>query len=132
MTQTKPSESKPMLLTPLRLGRIFFVLAACGVGLGAFGAHALKDIRAPNQLEIWKTATLYLLVHTIAGGCLSLIAEHRQVPRSALLLFFSGSIVFAGSLYALVLTQISLLGAVTPLGGLMFISGWLTLAVRLR
>lgn len=120
------------ILTHARLSRVFFVLAGCGVMLGAFGAHALKDIRSANQLEIWKTATFYLLIHAVAGAVLSVVPDDRRIPKSSLILFMLGCIVFAGSLYALVLTQISLLGAITPLGGLMFIAGWFILALRFR
>ncbi|NBW81809.1 DUF423 domain-containing protein [bacterium] len=104
-------------------------LMGVGVGLGAFGAHALKDSRTPTQLETWKTATLYVLIHALAGAILSL--STFRIPRASLYMFLIGCVVFGGSLYALVLTQISLLGAVTPLGGLMFIFGWLNLAFRL-
>lgn len=128
----QPNGPKNVFFTPPFLARIFFILAGLGVGLGAFGAHALKDIRSAHQIEIWKTATFYLLIHALAGAVLSLLSEQRTLPRSSLLLFLVGSVLFAGSLYALVLTQISLLGAVTPFGGLMFIAGWINLAFRMR
>lgn len=132
------------------LSRLFFVLMAFGVGCGAFGAHALRDIRTPQQIETWKTATLYLLVHALAGTVLSLISSqsgstttradsgdtaHGQrlfVPQLALALFALGCFFFAGSLYALVLTEIRILGAITPIGGVMFISAWLILALKTR
>ena len=128
------SNNKKSLLLKQRLARIFFVLTGLGVAMGAFGAHALKDVRSPAQLETWKTATLYLLVHSLAGGTLALFSARSEffIPRASLILFLVGCVVFAGSLYALVLTQIGLLGAITPLGGLMFIAGWLTLAAQTK
>jgi uncharacterized membrane protein YgdD (TMEM256/DUF423 family) len=124
------------------LPRGFALLGACGVALGAFGAHALKEIRSAQQLETWKTATMYLLVHAVFGLLLSLQASDAneeisggakaKIPVSALYLLLAGCIIFSGALYALVLLQISPLGAVAPLGGLMMILGWLTLVARLR
>lgn len=127
---------------PMWLLRGFFILMGISVALGAFGAHALRDSRTPAQLETWKTATLYLMVHALTGVVLSLCARcaHASakankeqfsgvsIPLLPLKLFFVGCLVFSGSLYALVLTQISLLGAITPFGGLMFIVGWIALA----
>ncbi|NBO38227.1 DUF423 domain-containing protein [bacterium] len=140
---------------PSWLSRAFALLGGCGVALGAFGAHALKDLRSPQQIETWKTATLYLLVHAAVGTVLTLIARSSalktekvqpvttempttprtqwvKIPNLALYLFFVGSLIFTGALYGLVLIQLSPLGAVAPLGGLMLISGWLVLALRLR
>ena len=124
------------------LPRGFALLGACGVALGAFGAHALKDIRSAQQLDTWKTATMYLLVHALLGFLLSLQACSAnseinsgvppKIPTSALYLLLAGSVIFSGALYGLVLLQISPLGAVAPLGGFMLILGWLTLVARLR
>ena len=124
------------------LSRGFALLGGCGVALGAFGAHALKEIRSAQQLETWKTATMYLLVHAVLGLLLSLRAcdaneeisggAKAKIPVLALYLLLAGCIIFSGALYALVLLQISPLGAVAPLGGLMMILGWLTLVARLR
>jgi uncharacterized membrane protein YgdD (TMEM256/DUF423 family) len=125
----------PILPCPLWLTRSFFALTGIGVAMGAFGAHALKDLRTPTQLETWKTATFYLLIHSLAGAILSLFARSQKIPaipNYVMFFFLAGCVLFAGSLYALVLTQISLLGAITPLGGFLFILGWCTLAVRVR
>lgn len=134
MNSQESAPNKKNLILAERLTRVFFILTGLGVAMGAFGAHALKDVRSPAQLETWKTATLYLLVHSLAGGTLSLFSTRSElfIPRASLFLFLVGCVVFAGSLYALVLTQIGLLGAITPLGGLMFIAGWLTLAARTK
>ncbi len=98
----------------------------CAVACGAFGAHALKSHLDASQLEIWKTASLYLLTHTLAG-----LWVGYQFPKSWSALFFlGGCLLFSGSLYALVLTQIKILGAITPVGGILFLTGWLSLFIN--
>lgn len=98
----------------------------CAVAFGAFGAHALKSLLDAYQLETWKTASLYLLTHTLAG-----LWVGHQFPKSWSASFFlGGCVLFSGSLYALVLTQIKILGAITPVGGLLFMTGWLSLFIN--
>ena len=75
-----------------------------GVALGAFGAHALRDKVTERMLENWRTATLYLMVHTLAG-ILALVVAKKWTPSA---FFLAGSIVFAGSLYTLVITDVAL------------------------
>lgn len=92
-----------------------------GVVLGAFGAHGLGDqLRANGRVETWATATLYHLIHGLALFLVALL------PGRALgyYWFLAGIFLFSGSLYALALTDISKLGAITPLGGLAFLAGW--------
>jgi len=125
---------------PAWMARAFAATGGAGVALGAFGAHALKDIRSAQHIETWKTATLYLLVHAAVGLCLTLTSQSSQInqekslviPVLGLQLLLFGSVIFAGALYLLVLIQLSPLGAVAPVGGLMMIAGWLVLATRLR
>lgn len=121
--------------------RAFSLVTGCAVALGAFGAHAMKSMRSDQQLETWKTATLYLLIHGVSGLALSLYAcvrgqqsEHDAavLPRASLTLLLTGALIFSGSLYLLVLLQLPLLGAITPLGGVAMIAGWLTLTFRFR
>ena len=108
--------------------RMAAISGALAVGLGAFGAHALADLLAKNgTLEIWKTASLYHFINTLALLVLGLIGE--RAGRSWCLLG-AGTIVFSGSLYVLALTNIKWLGAITPIGGVLMIVGWLLLAVR--
>jgi len=96
------------------------------VALGAFGAHALEAfLEETGRRETWETAVLYHLVHSGILLLLCLIQPWR--PRTWLL-FFLGIMVFSGSLYLLCLTGIGWLGAVTPVGGLLLIAGWLSLA----
>jgi len=111
--------------------RIGAALAAIGVAAGAFGAHGLKDRVEPEMLEVWKTAAFYHLLHAVAlfaFGAWSLHTAHPP-PRQAGWLFVTGIAIFSGSLYALVLTDIRVLGAITPLGGLSFIAAWAWIAI---
>ena len=106
-------------------------LAALGVALGAFGAHGLKARVGPELLETWETAARYQLVHALALLATAWAASRWPGPvvSAAGWLFLAGVLLFSGSLYALVLTGVRALGAVTPLGGLCFIAGWLALAL---
>ena len=107
------------------LFRIAATLCFLAVALGAFGAHSLKAILEANgTLEAWKTAVLYHLAHGIA---LLALALHGAVNRGACFLFVAGVALFSGSLYLLALTNIRWLGAITPLGGLCFLAGWIWL-----
>jgi uncharacterized membrane protein YgdD (TMEM256/DUF423 family) len=102
-------------LTPPPWIRRGAALAALGVAAGAFGAHALA---ANPRLDSWKTAALYHLVHAVALVLPSLPIATRR-------LHLAGVVVFSGSLYLLVLLDAPWLGAVTPIGGVCFILGWL-------
>jgi uncharacterized membrane protein YgdD (TMEM256/DUF423 family) len=97
-----------------------------GVSLGAFGAHLLRDfLERLGTTQIWQTGVLYHLVHAIV---LLALAGRQPPPRLAYLLILAGTIIFSGSLYALALTNLRWLGAVTPLGGLGMLCGWLSIA----
>lgn len=98
------------------------VLGFLGVALGAFGAHALKLDGKP--LEWWHTASQYHLVHALAAFLAALLGA----PRAGWF-FVAGAVVFAGSLYLMALTHATWLGAVTPIGGVLFLVGWGTLVV---
>ena len=99
------------------------------VAAGAFGAHALKGVLAPDLARIYETAVLYHLVHTAALlGTVPLARIGVPLAGLAGIAFFVGIIVFSGSLYALAVTGIRALGAVTPLGGVAFLAGWALLA----
>ncbi|MBL4584799.1 MAG: DUF423 domain-containing protein [Pseudomonadales bacterium] len=114
--------------TILAAGAVFAFIA---VGLGAFGAHGLKTVLSVAQLGTYQTAVEYQFYHALA---LLLVAGIGfQFPQAsglkwAAVLFVAGTVLFSGSLYALVFTGIKILGAVTPLGGLCFLAGWLVLA----
>jgi uncharacterized membrane protein YgdD (TMEM256/DUF423 family) len=114
--------------TALFLGAVAMFVA---VGLGAFGAHALKGHLSPERLAVWQTAVQYHAWHALAllaVGVLLLQKAERAAIGKAGWLFAAGVVLFSGSLYALALTGTRALGAVTPFGGLAFLAGWAVLA----
>lgn len=114
----------------LKLGCFFSFLS---VALGAFGAHALKEKLSPRALEIFQTAVHYQFLHAFALLALGLTVA--LVPRLKAnrvgWSFTLGILLFSGSLYALALTDIKILGAITPFGGMAFLFGWLSFALSL-
>ncbi|MGD8378223.1 MAG: DUF423 domain-containing protein [Gammaproteobacteria bacterium] len=115
--------------------RLFILLgsiqALLGVLLGAFGAHALRHRLDAPMLEIWHTAVQYHLVHALGLLAIALAAGHwpeSDILRRAGWSLFAGILLFSGSLYLLALTGMRWLGAVTPVGGLLFVIGWALLA----
>jgi uncharacterized membrane protein YgdD (TMEM256/DUF423 family) len=116
--------------------RIFLAIASMLGGIsvvfGAFASHALKDRLSANSLSIWETGTKYQMYHALALMLVALLIA--RYPNSNLLIvagyaFIAGVFIFSGSLYALTLTGIKWLGAVTPIGGMALIIGWLCLAL---
>jgi uncharacterized membrane protein YgdD (TMEM256/DUF423 family) len=105
------------------------ISALLGVAAGAFGAHALKARIDPDMLLVYETAVRYQLIHAIALLAVGLAAVLRPARRWSIPigLFAVGTVLFSGSLYALALTGIRWFGAVTPLGGVSFLLGWLVL-----
>lgn len=106
-------------------------LGALAVIVGAFGAHALRARLEPDLLAIWRTGVEYHFYHVFALLAVGLIAaQHPSTLLSvAAGLFIAGIVVFSGSLYALALSGMRVLGAVTPFGGVAMIAGWICLAV---
>ena len=108
-----------------RVQQIAAIIGFLGVLLGAFGAHALSEtLTESGRLDTWETAVFYHLVHAIG---LFVVSRMPAPPKWTVYLFVAGIIIFSGSLYALCLTGITKLGAITPIGGLAFMGGWLTL-----
>jgi uncharacterized membrane protein YgdD (TMEM256/DUF423 family) len=105
------------------------LLAAVAVAAGAFGAHGLREQLSARSLEIWHTAAFYHQVHAVALLVVALLVERAATRRLEVAgwLFFGGVVVFSGSLYALALSGVSWLGAITPLGGVALIGGWLVI-----
>ena len=118
-------------MTAVTLRRVAALLGFLGVALGAFGAHgSLHDLLVRNaSLANWETAVLYHLVHAVV---LVAITRGEAVSRVACWLFMAGIIIFSGTLYVLALTNLRWLGAITPLGGLALLAGWLALALEKR
>jgi len=102
------------------------LLAASGVMLGAFGAHALRSSLDATHLGWWQTAVQYQMWHAIGLIALSAIPLTRPGPPAILLTI--GTIIFSGTLYLMALTGVRWLGAITPIGGALMILGWLALA----
>lgn len=105
--------------------------SAVAVMLGAFGAHALRARLGPELVAVYQTGVLYHFIHALALAIVALALEAGMVGRLATLAgiaFLIGIVVFSGSLYTLALTGQRAWGAVTPLGGLAFIAGWILLA----
>jgi uncharacterized membrane protein YgdD (TMEM256/DUF423 family) len=109
--------------------RVGALLGGIGVGLGAFGAHGLKGHVGEADLAIWDTAVRYLLWHALAICLCAVLDRHGFGTRFASMAFATGCALFSGSLLLLVLTGLRWLGAVTPVGGVCFIGGWLALAL---
>ncbi|MEP6925435.1 MAG: DUF423 domain-containing protein [Pyrinomonadaceae bacterium] len=116
--------------------RLFFTIGAVSafvaVALGAFGAHGLKDRLSAEMLTIFETAVRYQMYHAFAllaaSWASTRFSNSSQLITISGWLFIIGTVLFSGSLYTLSLTEIRWLGAITPLGGLAFLAGWLCLA----
>jgi uncharacterized membrane protein YgdD (TMEM256/DUF423 family) len=107
--------------------RVAGLVGFSAVLLGAFGAHFLRGLLDKSgTTQIWQTGVLYHLVHAVV---LLVVSGWRPVPRTAYHLILGGVIIFSGSLYTLALTNLKWFGAITPLGGLLLLAGWLVLAL---
>ena len=108
-------------------------LALLAVALGAFGAHALRARLEPRDLEIFETAVRYQMYHALGLIGIAWLSTRLAGPLTgwAGWLMVAGTLVFSGSLYLLVLTGPRWLGAITPIGGLMLIAGWLLVVVAI-
>ena len=117
--------------------KIFMVIAAILGGLsvaaGAFASHALREKLSERALQIFETGARYQMYHAIALLLVALLLIRSETYQPTLLVagwaFIIGVFIFSGSLYALSLTDLKVLGAITPLGGVAFIAGWVSLAI---
>ena len=108
------------------------ILGFLGVAFGAFGAHALRSRLSPEMLAVFETGVRYQMYHAFAILIVAAAIGHFGPARLLVLagwLFVAGIILFSGSLYTLTMTGVSMLGAVTPFGGLLFLAGWGCLAL---
>ena len=107
------------------------VLGGTAVAAGAFGAHALEASVTPERLQVWNTAAQYHLIH---AAVILALALHSQTDdsrwRLPMMGFTAGVVLFSFSLYALVLTDITQLAMITPIGGLLLILSWLMVAIN--
>jgi uncharacterized membrane protein YgdD (TMEM256/DUF423 family) len=108
------------------------LLLAFAVGLGAFGAHGLKERLDAYSMAVYEKAVLYHFLHALGILLVALLGRAGIISAAgegrAAWLLFAGIVLFSGSLYVLAVSGIRALGAITPLGGLAFIAGWLVLA----
>jgi uncharacterized membrane protein YgdD (TMEM256/DUF423 family) len=117
------------------MDRVFFALGALsaflGVAAGAFGAHGLKARITPDMLAVFEVGVRYQIYHAFALIACAWATTKWPGPlvNSSGWLFVVGTVVFSGTLYALSLTGVRWLGAITPLGGLAFLAGWMCLAI---
>ena len=121
-------------MTPI--SRVWLALGSVGMSLavvmGAFGAHALKKVLAPDLVAIYETAVHYHVYHALGLLVIGLLALHLPTTvylRWSGILMTGGLVLFSGSLYALSLSGMRWLGAITPIGGMAFLAAWLLLAV---
>lgn len=120
------------------MDRIFFALGALSgfisVAAGAFGAHALRGRLSPEYLGIFETAARYQMYHALALLAVAWVINRGagSTAQWAGWLFLIGTLLFSGSLYGLALSGARWLGAITPLGGVAFLVGWLCLAFSWR
>lgn len=117
------------------IGAVFGFLA---VALGAFGAHALEDLLVKNNYEdVWETGVHYQMFHAVAIMVIGVLMSKNiignvkslRVAGTAMLI---GTILFSGSLYVMALTKITVLGAITPIGGVAFLIGWVALVMSAK
>jgi uncharacterized membrane protein YgdD (TMEM256/DUF423 family) len=115
--------------------RTFILIAALagftGVALGAFGAHGLRARLTPEMLAVFETGVRYHLIHAVAILAVAGLMDRLGgwLITTAGWLFLAGIVLFSGSLYLLALTGVTILGVITPLGGLAFLAGWACLAI---
>ncbi|MFZ6818721.1 DUF423 domain-containing protein [Undibacterium sp. Ji22W] len=124
MQQDQQACQQERRLVALAALNLFIAIAA-----GAFGAHGLKNILSSDMLAIWQTAVQYQMLHGLALFALASLSPRwptRIIRRSAIAMLL-GILLFSGSLYALALSGIRMLGAITPIGGLAFLFAWATL-----
>ena len=117
------------------MDRLWFALGSLsgliGVGLGAFGAHALRERLSPDSLAVFETGVRYQMYHALALLAVAFAVQRwgDSLPSWAGGLFVGGILLFSGSLYALSLSGVRSFGAITPFGGLAFIAGWACLSL---
>jgi uncharacterized membrane protein YgdD (TMEM256/DUF423 family) len=120
------------------MDRVFITVGALSgflaVALGAFGAHALRERLSAESLQVFQTGVTYQMYHALALLAVGVLLARFSIDGSPWLtaagwLFVAGSLLFSGSLYLLSLSGTTWLGAITPLGGVAFLLGWLSLAV---
>lgn len=106
--------------------------ALLAVALGAFGAHGLKHLATDAALQTWHTAAQYHFYHALALMIIGMLVKDYPGAITSGRFMLAGIVLFSGSLYLLALTQVKMLGAITPVGGVCFLLGWLWLVKIFR
>lgn len=115
-------------MKPATASRIAAAMGLLAVVLGAFGAHGLRGLLEQNGMAaVWEKAVFYHFIHAVM---LFILAERRSLPCVPWWSFLAGIIIFSGSLYLLAVTNTHWLGAITPVGGVCFIVGWVCLILH--
>lgn len=118
--------------------KLFVILGALNafvsIALGAFGAHGLKDKLSAHYMDIYHTGVQYHMMHAIGLILVGILSEKLAQTQSGLMgwagwLMFAGIIFFSGSLYILSITKVNVLGAITPIGGVLFLISWILVVV---
>jgi uncharacterized membrane protein YgdD (TMEM256/DUF423 family) len=119
--------------------RVFIMLGAINamlsVALGAFGAHILEGRLEAYYIDVWGKAVTYQMLHSVGllvAGILSGKLPHSSLLKWSGWLMFLGIVLFSGSLYVLAVTKISILGAITPFGGVSFVISWLLMVIAAK
>jgi len=118
-----------------KYAKIGALAAMLSVALGAFGAHLLKDRLTEDALDVYQTGVQYQMFHAVGILLIALLIDRlpsQKLTVWAARLLTIGIVLFSGSLYALALSGVKVLGAITPLGGVAFIAGWICLALAAR
>ena len=121
-------------LTLAMTERLLVILAALNmmiaVGAGAFGAHGLKNVLSSDMLAIWHTAVTYQVMHALGMLAIALLMPRLEQPLLGVAgaVMLAGIVIFSGSLYALALSGVRILGAITPIGGVAFLVAWAMVA----
>ena len=107
------------------------VMGAVGVAIGAFGAHGLRGRLSAEMLAVFETGVRYQMYHALALMALAALSDrlNGRLIEAAGWLFVAGIVLFSGSLYLLAVTGVTVLGAITPIGGVAFLAGWACLVL---
>jgi uncharacterized membrane protein YgdD (TMEM256/DUF423 family) len=123
-----PCASLVLVMTNTAACRTAATTGFLAVALGAFGAHGLRTLLTQNgTAPVWETAVFYHLVHAVM---LFVLAERKPLAAGPWWCFLAGIVIFSGSLYLLAITGVHWLGAITPVGGVSLLAGWLWLAIQ--
>ncbi|TFE30589.1 DUF423 domain-containing protein [Cohnella luojiensis] len=115
--------------------KIGALTAMLSVVFGAFGAHFLEDRLSADAMDVFQTGVQYHMFHSVGILLIALLIDRlpsRKLAVWAARLLLIGIVLFSGSLYALALSDVKVLGAITPLGGVAFIAGWICMALTAR